>query len=288
MLAKLRFLVITACLVFIAVASHAQQGLDNAAVLKLEKAGLGDDLIVSTINGQPGHYSLSTDDMIALKQAGVSDRVIGAMIQKNAGVPAGTAAVQSSANHGNPAQSGTSSDPNDPNAPHDPGIYMYTKGPNGMELDLLESSVYSQGKSGGFITSALTYGIAKIKMKAVIQGAHSNLHTNDSNVVFYFYFEESGKSFGGPETPNVYTLLKLDVKDNTRETQTGSMGATGSSTGTDNKATSGFTYSKIKPGIYKVIPEAGLKPGEYCFIPAGGQAGSAAANVLFAFGITAQ
>jgi hypothetical protein len=62
---------------------RAQQVMDNAAVLKLTNAGLSEDLIVSSINGQPGNYSVGTDDLVALKKAGVSERVIGAMIAKN-------------------------------------------------------------------------------------------------------------------------------------------------------------------------------------------------------------
>jgi len=56
----------------------------------------------------------------------------------------------------------------------------------------------------------MTYGIAKIKMKAVIQGSHSNIHTSDSGTTFYFYFEDTGSSFGGSTTPNEYVLLKLE------------------------------------------------------------------------------
>jgi hypothetical protein len=265
---------------------NAQQTMNNDAVIKLVKAGLSEDLIISTINSQPGNYDTSTDGLIALKKAGISDKVVGAIVTK--GTAPIAAPVERVANPGYATQTAAASNPNDPNIPHDPGIYMYTKGPNGLELTMLESSVYSQGKTGGFLTSAMTYGIAKIKMKAVIQGSHSNIHTSDSGATFYFYFEDTGSSFGGSTTPNEYVLLKFDEKGNSREVQTGSMNAFGTSMGTDNKASSGFTYTKIKPGIYKVIPAGEFKPGEYCFLPAGGQAGSAVAARLFAFGITAQ
>jgi hypothetical protein len=263
----------------------AQQALNNNAVIKLVKAGLSEDLIVSTINGAAGNYDISADGIIALKTAGVSDKVVAAIVAK-ASAPAPTATGLSS--QGDATQTSADAYPNNPNIAHDPGIYMYVKGPNGMELTMLESSVYSSGKTGGMFATALTYGIAKTKMKAVVQGAHASVNTSDSGILFYFYFEESGKSFGGETTPNEYTLLKFDVKSNSRETQTGSMNAFGASTGTDVNAASGFTYKKVKPGIYKVIPAGVLQPGEYCFLPAGGQAGTAAASRLFAFGISAQ
>jgi hypothetical protein len=60
----------------------AQQSLNNDSVIKLVKAGLSDDLIVSTIDAQPGKYDTSTDGLIALKSAGVSDRVVSAIVLK--------------------------------------------------------------------------------------------------------------------------------------------------------------------------------------------------------------
>lgn len=60
----------------------ALQALNNDAVIKLVKAGLSDDLIVSTINAQPGTYDTSTDGLIAFKTAGVSDKVVAAIVAK--------------------------------------------------------------------------------------------------------------------------------------------------------------------------------------------------------------
>jgi hypothetical protein len=60
----------------------AQQTLNNDSVIKLVKAGLSDDLIVSTINGSPGAYDISADGIIALKTAGASEKVIAAVVAK--------------------------------------------------------------------------------------------------------------------------------------------------------------------------------------------------------------
>ncbi|MHB8304171.1 MAG: hypothetical protein ACYDC6_15375, partial [Acidobacteriaceae bacterium] len=51
--------------------------------IKMVKAGMSDGIIVSTIDSQPAHFTLSANDMIALKQAGVSDKVMAAMIAKS-------------------------------------------------------------------------------------------------------------------------------------------------------------------------------------------------------------
>ena len=73
------------------------------------------------------------------------------------------------------------------------------------------SPVYSQGKSGGVFASAMTYGIAKVKWKAVVRNAHASVRMSDAQATFYFYFEEKGAGlshaeFGGTSTPNEFTL----------------------------------------------------------------------------------
>ena len=50
--------------------------MNNESVLKMVKAGLGDDLVIQTINTQPGQYVTDADSLVALKTAGVSERVI--------------------------------------------------------------------------------------------------------------------------------------------------------------------------------------------------------------------
>lgn len=80
-----------------AVAMFAQQVLDNEAVLKLVKAGLSEDVVLGMVHNQPGRYSTSADDVITLKRAGVSDRIIEAMVSKG-GSAASPAAMPSPAN----------------------------------------------------------------------------------------------------------------------------------------------------------------------------------------------
>lgn len=72
--------------------AQASQTLNNDSIIKLAKAGLSDDLILSTITNAPGAYDTSADGMTALKSAGVSDKVILAMVAKSQ--PAPTAVPQ--------------------------------------------------------------------------------------------------------------------------------------------------------------------------------------------------
>ena len=64
-----------------------QQPITNDSIVQMTKAGLGDGLIIESINMTPSNFATSANDLIALKQAGVSERVIGAMVAKN-GAPA--------------------------------------------------------------------------------------------------------------------------------------------------------------------------------------------------------
>lgn len=61
----------------------AQQAMNNDVVIRMVKAGLAEDVIVTTINSSPGAYDATANGLIALKQAGVSDKVIAAIVAKN-------------------------------------------------------------------------------------------------------------------------------------------------------------------------------------------------------------
>jgi len=71
-------------LVFLASAAamFAQQGLDNDAILKLVRTGLSEQIVLSIVSNEPGKYSVTADDLFKLKNAGVPDTVVAAMIQK--------------------------------------------------------------------------------------------------------------------------------------------------------------------------------------------------------------
>jgi hypothetical protein len=57
-------------------------GITNADVLALKDAGFSEDLIISKIKSSRCAFKMETSDMIELKKAGLSDRVIGIMMEK--------------------------------------------------------------------------------------------------------------------------------------------------------------------------------------------------------------
>jgi hypothetical protein len=60
---------------------QTKKGLTVDDVIRMSKAGLSDDIIIQQVRKQAPHFDLSADQLIQLKSARVSDRVINAMIE---------------------------------------------------------------------------------------------------------------------------------------------------------------------------------------------------------------
>ncbi|MGH9395086.1 MAG: tetratricopeptide repeat protein, partial [Terriglobales bacterium] len=60
----------------------ASETLDNATIVKLVKGGFSDAVVVKMIASQPGSYTTTPDALLSLKQSGVSDTVIAALLDK--------------------------------------------------------------------------------------------------------------------------------------------------------------------------------------------------------------
>lgn len=60
--------------------SAARLALTNADVVALQKAGIGEDVILAKIAASPCAFRTDAPDMVTLKKAGVTDRVIAAMV----------------------------------------------------------------------------------------------------------------------------------------------------------------------------------------------------------------
>ena len=281
---------ISGALLVFALLASAQEVLTNESIVKMVKSGLGDALVVSMVQSQPGKYSITPDDLVKLKQAGVPEDVLAAMVNKSS-VAAGSGAT--------PAEgSAAVGDPNDPLVAHDSGIWLYTRDRDGRpKMVVLERAAYQGSKTGGIFASAMTYGIKKAKTKAILPGAHASIQTEDANPVFYFYFENKaaglGRSYfgiGNLSNPNQFALIRLDVGKSNRETIIGQFGITGVSSGTNEKSMVDFKSERLRSGLYKVTPNATLQPGEYCFLASMGitgayGSGAAGAVDIFDFGV---
>lgn len=260
---KFRLLALIASLILVAApVLNAQQIMDNDAVIKLAKSGLSEDLIVQTINASAGKYSTGTDALISLKQAGITDREIGAMISKNSGVSAAPQTVVIAAGPALP--------------PGVDEIGVYYKDKTGTWVPFAPEIV--NFKSGGFLKTLATDGIVKPDMNGHIPGKSSKLTLNSPvNVLIY-----------APDgtDPQEYQLLKLRINSNNREFRSVTGGVIHSSTGAqrDNVA---FTPSKIGPRLYEFTLGSDTAPGEYGILPPGAVSTSNAASAgkLFTFHI---
>ena len=261
--------------------------LTNATIIKLTNAGLGADLIITKIDVSKTDFDVSLDELLRLKKEKVADEVIKTMI--------------GASENGQPAE--IEGDPNDPTTPHPPGIYYWQKMDSTQTMTTLYPTVYKQAKSGGFFTSRLTYGIAKVKSKAVLDGKDARLQTTTARPIFYFYFEVTNAGLSNttgnvfqPTTaavsPNEFILGILKTKKNSRELTVGQFGTYGVESGPPDKETRPFSFEEMAPGIFKVQPNEELEDGEYCFFYAGatppptyGVWGTGGSQKVFDFGI---
>lgn len=301
-------------------------GLTVDGVISMVQAGLSDDVIIARLRKEDKGFDLTPDEMIRIKNAKVSDVVLRTMLDPKAAVNTPASAISAvppsivvstpnipmipgirspGVSGATPAPgSEAKGDPNDPMTPHDSGIYLMTKDRDGKpQMTVLERASYQGSKSGGYLGSAMTYGIVKAKTKAVIPGPRANLRVSESSPVFYFYFEDKqtglGKTYfgvGNLSNPNQFSLLKLEVNKQNRESTVGSFSSLGSSSGADAKAMVSFKSERLRPGLYKVSVE-GLKNGEYCFVassnsgvssPYAAMAMTNAASDIFDFGVTVE
>ena len=263
--------------------------LTTGDVLRMVEAKLGDDLIIGKIKASKCDFDTSIDAILKLKAAGVSEAVIQAMVAAGAAASAEAKAAATAAAVANAPPA----DPNDPRSPHDAGIYWVAKAKRSPQMMQLEPSAYSGGKTGGLFKSAMTYGIAKAKWKAVVRSPRATLRVSEDKPEFWFYFEQtshglsqSGAFGGGASSANEFILAKMDKKGDSRELIVGEFGAFGSSTGTRSKDVMDIEFKKIAPGIYQVTATKTLPPGEYCFFYAGTNvAMGMSGGKLFDFGI---
>jgi hypothetical protein len=212
---------------------RAQVALDNAAVVKMVKAGMGEDLVLSVIAGQPGTYDLSTDALVELKKDGVSDKVIAAMQAK------GPAVVM-----------------NDYDGLE---IGVYYKDHKNPEWQPVPSEKVYQ-KTGGALKSLATHGIVKEDMKGRIDGQKSDLGLT-TPLSFLIVTPE------GVDATD-FTLVALDQKKDAREFRTMTGGVFHSTTDVNRNAVP-FTQKRVAKHTYKVILPDGVGPGEYAFLAAG-------------------
>ena len=220
-------------------AETAPKVLTNDSIVRMAKAGLGDDLILQTIQAQPGKYTTDADAMVALKEAGVSDRVIAAMTNKSRRLL--------TAEHA-PAVV----------VPEVNEIGVYYKDRSGNWVPLEPEIVHI--KSGGWIKSTVTNGIIKQDRNGHLNGREAKL-TLQRPIQILIYTPEGVSAAE-------YDLLKFRLNSNSREFRTLTGGVFHSTGGADRDEVK-FTPEKIGPRTYQFTLDDKVNGGEYGILPPG-------------------
>ena len=280
--------------VFLAICplAFAQQALNNDAIIKLVKAGLSDDLIITTINAQPGNYDASTDGLIALKTGGASDKVVSAIVLKASAAPPPAPAapappappVAPAPPTPPPAPPVAPAPPAPPPAPEapappEPPVAPVPPAPPVADVPALppgitDVGVYYQDKSNAWTAIPSDIVVAKYGGFEV-----NPLHPKDTGSRSTIGHVTGLKSATAATLPIMiavyvpegrtiadYRLLRLQVKSNERIFPITSGTATTDSDALDKNAV-GFSSEKIAPRVYQIQLSAHLGKGEYGILP---------------------
>jgi len=223
------------------------------------KAGLSDDLVVSSIKSQPGAFTTTPDDLIALKSAGASDKIIAAIIEKGAagsaaGAPTTTPLAQKAA-----AAAAVASPVNEV------GVY-FKKGETWIDLP----PEVVNFKTGGVLKSIGTAGIVKGDINGHVNGNHGK--TQLKSPIELLVYTPEGTAI------TEYQLLRLREQKDSREFRTvtgGLMHVSGGAT----RDLIPFESKKIAPRTYEIVlPNLG--GGDFGLLPpAGGDSTSSSGRI---------
>lgn len=248
-----------------------QSALDNRAIIQMTKAGLGDSLIVESINATPGTYSTTPGDLIALKQAGVSERVIRAVVAK-ASV---TNTVINPSNAGPGAVSAWAT-PVDLTGVDELGIYYKDHDGKWTKMD----PEIVNFRSGGALKSYGTNHIIKEDRNGHLMGESAKLVL--SKPTDFLLYMPVGTD------PVEYLLLKLRPGgQHGREFRSETGGVFHSSSGAMRDQIA-FTATKVAPHVYEFTLPATAVKGEYGILPPGSitTASGGSGGKIYTFKIT--
>ena len=243
-------------------------------VIKLSKAGLSDDLIIQQIKKKGHSFDLSTDQLLQLKAAHVSDRVIQVMIDpKKDTVQSPAEKMTPPAAPAQPAQptlqANPHAEPPSPAMPTEIGVYAKEKG---KWTEVLPEIV--NWKSGGVVKHVASVGVVKGDLNGHVNGPTSRNHLT-TPMEFLIVAPEG-------EAITEYQLLRLHQHGSDREFRTVTGGVFHVSGGATRDLLQ-FEGTKIIARTYKVSLSMGV--GEYGFLPPGSftAASAASSGKLYSF-----
>jgi len=251
----LLFMLLFVTLLGYSLSGIAQQStvVTNATIIQLHKAGISKDIISTKIANSACSFDLSTEGIIALKKEGVPDDIITIMIAKGSTEMPNTAA--------------------NPELALEPGLYYFN--PATREYIEMDAAILTNTKAGGLgeAMERSVSGLFNAKLKATLSGKEANMKITMTSPLFVFVFDKDKTGFNdnnqaksNVESPNEFFLVKLTQGKRDREMVVAKENSVGDNIGIDDKVKVPFHYKKLQKGLYEVLTDNQLVPGEYCFM----------------------
>jgi len=218
--------------------------LNNGSIIRMVGAGLSDDLVLQAIASQPGQYTTDADSLVDLKDAGVSERVISAMMNK------GRKRLTPEGN--------TAEDP--PPAPISEvsEIGAYYKDRNGAWQPLETEVVHI--KSGGWLKSTATHGIIREDRNGHLKGRESKLALQAP--IEILIYAPTGVDIAE------YDFLRFRINSDNREFRVMTGGVFHSSSGADRDEVE-FHAKKAGQHAWRFTIDRNVGGGEFGILPPG-------------------
>ena len=241
--------------------SARKAALDNDAVIRMTKAGLDEALILQTIRSQPGEYRTGPDELIALRDAGVSPAVLSAMMAHTSGM------AERKVEPVNVVPLSPEVDEN--------GVYHKDREGKWVMIDP-ELVHY---KSGGWIKSTMTDNIIKKDRNGEVSGGESKLVLRAGDELIILAPANTD--------PIEYQLLRFRLHSSSREFRASTGGVFNSRDSTDRDQVA-ILPKRVAPRVYSFKVPADIGGGEYGVLPPGSAStpGIAFAGKIYTFAVT--
>jgi hypothetical protein len=250
----------------------AQETLTNESIVSMVKGGLSEAVVLARIRSGPANFDTSTNSLVALKKAGVSDKVIEAMVSAPKAGGASAAAPAAPA----PPAAGTATPP--------PAVSAAARSSaGGAATNLPRDSIYHlngakyQELQPQVIEIETNVAFFSQKSEVVLGGRKAEYRIVDKQPQFYSYF-----------APTEALLVKLKPGDskNDRNLKMGSGGyhpfGGSSRQGVRSEDRIAVKSEREANGFYRITPATPLPAGEYAFIVL---SGTSAGGRMFDFGV---
>jgi len=232
------YLILNIFMVSMAFALNKEEVVTNDTIIYLVKAKLGETIIINKIKSSKTNFDLSTNSLIKLKETGVSDNIINAMMETQ-----------------NPQPHQTVKDTSMPLS----GDVFIVQGGKSVEMEYVAGFTKILGSS----MWVAPFGTPKTRFIIMASGEHAVMRIKDKQPAFYMKLH-----------PSEIGLVKFDTDTYNKKIvryilRVGEMWQTGGQAGAPGQGNIDFEYKKEGNGLYKITLKNPLEKGEYGFIAPG-------------------